>query len=159
MNQGQIKAILADKDYDVNVITSVYDQKMNGQVATWVTQVSAEPALIAVCVAPERYTNEFIAKSGVFIVNMLAQDQADLVPHFGYRTGREFNKFEDTAYTIGTTGAPVLGGIAAYVECRVVSTFPGGDHQIYVGEIIDGAVVKGGPRISYQWLISRTEQT
>ena len=45
------------------------------------------------------------------------------------------NKFVDVSYRIGANGAPILNGTIGYIECRVVSTYDGGDHTIYLGEI------------------------
>jgi len=68
----------------------------------------------------------------VFTVNILADDQEDISRKFAVSGG---NKFGDIRYHIGANGAPILGGTIGYLECKVVSSYEGGDHTIYVGEI------------------------
>lgn len=154
----KIKAVLGSKDYEVNVITTTDGSRTNGQCATWVTQLSMEPPLMAVCLAPERYTSEIVKKSKVLAVNVLAKDQADLVPHFGYRSGRDFNKFADIAYKTAVTGSPILNDVYAYYDCKVKDIFPGGDHEIFVCEIVDAGFGGGKEQLYYQWLVSKAKE-
>ena len=159
MSDDNIKNVLASKDYEVNVITSVDGDRINGQIATWVTQVSMEPALMAVCLAPTRYTAELISNSGVLAVNILSREQIDLVPHFGYQSGRDVEKFAEVPYRRGETGCPIIEGVSAYLECRVRETFPGGDRTIYLSEVTAAAIERGGDRINYQWLLAQSQAT
>lgn len=155
MANENINKVLGSKNYDVNVITTTDGEKINGQIATWVTQVSEEPALIALCLAPTRYTYELLNNSKVLAVNMLSKDQTDLVTVFGYQSGRDANKFDNVQYKPGTTGSPIIDGVAAYLECKVRDIYEGGDHQIILADVVEGNIVKGGERLSYQWLISQ----
>lgn len=156
MANGSIKDVFGSKDYEVNAITTSFEGQNNGQIATWVTQVSEDPALVAVCLAPTRYTFELISKSKNLAINMLSKDQAELVPVFGYQSGRDADKFENVKFKAGTTGSPVIEDVAAYLECKVRDIYDAGDHKIVLAEVVDGAVVKGGEKLSYQWLISQS---
>lgn len=156
MDQEKIKKVLGGKDYEVNVITSVDGETINGQIATWVTQVSAEPPLMAVCISPTRYTSELINKSGVLAINMLSKEQAALVPHFGYKSGRETDKFAEISYKKAQTGSPILENVSAYLDCKIKQTYDGGDHLIYLAEVVDADIVKGGEKLHYQWLINQS---
>lgn len=157
MDVDKIKHVLGSKNYDVNVITSRDGERINGQVATWVTQVSVEPTLMIVCLAPTRYTSELIDKSGRLTINILSKDQVDLVPHFGYQSGRDVDKFAAVPYKKGVTGCPIVEGVAGYLECKVRNTYPGGDHLIHVVEVVDGQWFAEKEPLSYQWLLSRTQ--
>ena len=70
--------------------------------------------------------------SNVFNINILAEHQEALGRRFA--TPAE-NKFADVDHAPGLNGAPVLADTAAHMECRVYARYPGGDHEIYVGEV------------------------
>ncbi len=49
------------------------------------------------------------------------------------------------------SGAPIIEGSLAYLDCRVVERFPGGDHTVFIGEVVDaGRLNDRGPLIFYQ---------
>jgi len=84
----------------VFVITSKWNDKINGMTAAWVSQVSFKPRLLAVAIAPQRYTYELIKNSGMFCINVLGKDQIELAKHFGFKSGKNVNKFENISATI-----------------------------------------------------------
>jgi len=93
--------------YGLYVVSSKSDGKLNGQIATTVFQNSAEPPTISVCLNTKNLTNEFIRKSRVFSVSILAKDTPmSFISTFGFKSGREFDKFKNINYKIGATGAP-----------------------------------------------------
>lgn len=157
MDKAEITNVFTSMDYEINAITSTDGEKVNGQIATWITQASMEPPYVAVCLSPEHFTYEMIKKSGVLAVNILSKNQTDLISRFGYKSGRNIDKFESISYKPGVTGSPIINDISAYLDCNVVEDFEAGDHRILLCEVIDAAMVKGGERIFYQWLISQAE--
>ncbi|MBX6422980.1 flavin reductase family protein [Thermosulfurimonas sp. F29] len=136
----------------VFVITVRHGDKINGMTAAWVSQVSFRPRLLAVAIAPERYTYELLKESGVFCINVLGDDQVDLARHFGFKSGREVDKFAGVPYLNALKGSPVLKSAIAYFECTVVSTCEVGDHVLFVGEVGDYAVqVEGAKPLLFRW--------
>ncbi len=121
----------------VFVVTARMNDKINGMTAAWVSQVSFRPRLLAVAIAPQRYTYEFIKTSGFFCINTLKKDQIDLAKHFGFKSGRSINKFENVEYIYSLNGCPVLKDAIAYFECEVVNECQAGDHIIVIGEVTD----------------------
>ncbi len=136
----------------VFVITVRHGEKINGMTAAWVSQVSFRPRLLAVAIAPERYTYKLLKESGVFCVNVLGEDQIDLARHFGFKSGSEVDKFAGVPYLNALKGSPVLKSAIAYFECTVVSTCETGDHVLFVGEVGDYAVqVEGAKPLIFRW--------
>ncbi|MCS7200283.1 MAG: flavin reductase family protein [Caldimicrobium sp.] len=125
----------------VFIITTQVNGVINGMTAAWVSQVSFKPRLLGVAIAPQRYTYELIQKSKTFCVNVLGEDQVELARHFGFRSGRKFNKFEGIPYKHALKGSPVLLSAIAYFECEVTHQFEAGDHVIVVGEVGDYEVI------------------
>ena len=121
----------------VTIVTSYRGDEVNGLTAAWVSQVSQKPPMVMVSVAPPRYTHDMIKESGHFAVNILGEDQIELAKLFGFKSGKQINKFESVEYDRKTTGAPILKDALAYLDCKVVSATTAGDHTIFIGEVVD----------------------
>ena len=126
--------------HGVYVVTTLLADVVNGMTASWVSQVSLKPLLVMVSIAPSRYSHDLIKKSGVFAVNVLDRDQADLGKRFGFKSGRQVDKFAGLEWTTGTTGAPILPQAYACLELKLKETFPAGDHTLFVGEVVAAKV-------------------
>ncbi len=126
----------------VHVVTVRTKEKVNGMTAAWVTQVSFKPPMIAVAIAPPRLTHGLIKEAGYFCINALPEDQIDLAKHFGYKSGRKKDKMKGVKFTNAMKGSPVLDAAYAYVECELQDVFTAGDHDIFVGSVVDVAVMK-----------------
>ena len=94
--------------------------------------VSLDPPLILWSLALKAPSLEAFRATGAFVINILAEDQEDLGRRFATPSA---DKFAGVAYAPGLTGAPVLADTAAHLECRTYARYPGGDHEIYVGEV------------------------
>ena len=109
--------------------------------ASWVSQVSLKPLLVMVSIAPPRYTHTLIKESGIFAINVLTSDQVDLAKRFGYKSGRKIDKFAGLDDPTAATGAPILPQAYAYLDLKLVHTFPAGDHTLFVGEVVDAKIL------------------
>jgi len=134
------------------VVTARAGEKINGMTAAWGTQVSFKPALVAVAIAPLRYTYSLIKESGYFGMNLLADNQKELAKLFGFKSGKKVNKFKNVAYENGLKGSPILKEAVAYVECEVKDVVTTGDHDLFIGEVLDAAVLneEANPMI-FRW--------
>ncbi len=136
----------------VFVVTTNDGEKINGMTAAWVSQVSFKPRLIGVAIAPERYTFELIQAAKTFTLNVLGEGQVDLAKHFGFKSGRKFNKFENINYKLSPKGNPILLDAIAYFECDLVNMCETGDHFFIVGEVLEAKVLKEGARpLLFRW--------
>lgn len=108
-----------------------------GLTATAVCSVSLTPPLLLVCIDHTADCYEAFQDAEAFAVNLLRDDQEALSRQFARKDAR---KFKGIAYRPGVTGAPILPGILAHVECRVQARHPAGDHTIFVGEAVDSGV-------------------
>lgn len=127
--------------HGVYVITTRTKDTINGMTASWVSQVSLNPLLLMVSIAPPRYTHDLIMESRIFAVNVLTQEQVDLGKRFGYKSGRKVDKFAGLEYITAKTGAPILPQAYAYFDLKLVDTFPAGDHTLFVGEVLDAKIL------------------
>ena len=127
--------------HGVYVVTTRVNNTINGMTASWVSQVSLNPLLLMVSIAPPRYSHDLIKESGVFAINVLTRDQVDLGKRFGYKSGRKVDKFAGLEHSAAKTGAPILPQAFAYFDLKLVDTFPAGDHTLFVGEVVDAKVL------------------
>jgi rubredoxin/flavin reductase (DIM6/NTAB) family NADH-FMN oxidoreductase RutF len=129
--------------YGLYILSSTFDGKMNGHINNTCFQVTAEPAKFAVCTHKNNLTTEFIEKSRVFSISVIQQDvDLNYIGHWGFKSGREFNKFDGINYRIGKTGAPiVLDKIISYIDCEVTDRIELDTHILYVGKVIDSDVL------------------
>jgi flavin reductase (DIM6/NTAB) family NADH-FMN oxidoreductase RutF/rubredoxin len=139
--------------YGIYVVCSVKGDKINGQIANTVIQVASEPPTIAVSINKGNLTHEYIKESGVFTASILCQDTPlSFIGNFGFKSGRDSNKFEGINYKTGTTGAPVVTDYAtAYMEVRVNKELDVGTHTMFIGELVDADVLTEDACMTYEY--------
>jgi len=125
--------------YGLYLVSSVKDGKFNGQIANSMFQVTSEPSTIAVSINKENLTHAYIQASRVFSVSILSEEAPmTFIGQFGFKSGRDVDKFKNVQYRVGKTGAPiVLDNAVAYLEVKLVQELECGSHTIFVGEVID----------------------
>jgi len=139
--------------YGMYIICSKKGDKINGQTANSVVQVASEPPIISVCINKQNLTHEFIKESKVFTASVLAQTAPlKLIGGFGFKSGRDVNKFEGVNYKLGQSGAPViLDGTLGYLEARVIDSVDAKTHTIFVGELVGAEVLSEGEPMTYAY--------
>ena len=127
--------------YGLYIICSRKGDKINGQIANTVIQTSSEPPTVSVCINKGNLTHEFIKDSGVFTLSILSQDTPlNLIGGFGFKSGRDVDKFADTPYRTGRNGCPYLAENAlCYLEGKIVKDVDVGTHTIFVAVITIGS--------------------
>jgi flavin reductase (DIM6/NTAB) family NADH-FMN oxidoreductase RutF len=144
---AEFRRVLGHYATGVTVVSSVDgDGTVWGLTANAVSSVSLDPPLVLICIDREADTHRAIEASDAFAISVLDED--------GERLARRFadapveTKFEGIAYREEVTGAPVLDDALAWVDCRLWATYDGGDHSIFVGEVV-AADAREGPPLLY----------
>jgi flavin reductase (DIM6/NTAB) family NADH-FMN oxidoreductase RutF len=133
---AELKQVLARRVTGIAVVTARDGDVVHGMTVSAFTEVSLAPPLVLVCADKASNTHPVIARGGVFALNVLANDQAGLSEWFASKRN-EARRFVGVEYETGVTGAPLLTGTVATLECRVRAAHEAGDHVIYVGEVVD----------------------
>jgi flavin reductase (DIM6/NTAB) family NADH-FMN oxidoreductase RutF len=131
----ELKRALARRVSGVAIVTARDGDRIHGMTVSAFTEVSLEPPLVLVCAEKTSHTHPVIARGGNFALNLLARDQSALSDRFASKQDEE-RRFDGLDYETGVTGAPLLKGTVATLECRVRSAHEAGDHVIYVGEVV-----------------------
>ena len=130
----QFRSVLGHFATGVTIITAMDGEEPVGMAANSFTSLSLDPPLILFCVAHTSSTWPRIEEAGTFAVNILGEDHEALSNLFA-KKGAE--RFSQTPWRVGVSGAPVLEEAIAYLDCRFEAEYPGGDHKIIVGRVLD----------------------
>lgn len=124
--------------YGMCIVSSKSDDQFNGCIVNTVSQVTPEPPMIAVSVNKQNLTHEYIVESKVFTVSILAEETPlEFIGKFGFRTGRDIDKFQDVNYKAGVTGTPiVLDNTVVFIEAEVTGAIDIETHTLFIGRII-----------------------
>jgi flavin reductase (DIM6/NTAB) family NADH-FMN oxidoreductase RutF len=128
----------------VTVVTTRAGDRIHGMTVSAFSEVSLDPPLVLVCVDKTSNTRSVISESKVFAVNILERGQADLSTRFAAKEDED-RRFSGVDYQTGETGAPLLAGTVANLDCRLTDTHEAGDHFIFIGEVVALQLFDGEP--------------
>lgn len=139
--------------YGMYIVSSRNGDKFNGQIANSVFQVTAEPPRLAVCINKKNLTYEYISRSNIFVISILSVNTPmKQIGLFGFKSGRDTNKFSDIDYNIGKTGAPIiLENSIAYIECNTKDSIDVGTHTVFIGEIVYADIICDEEPMTYAY--------
>ena len=136
--QDRFKQACAMFPTGVTVVTTDRDGLVYGITANAFSSVSLQPPQVLVCVARQSKLHDMVMRSRKFAVSILSAEQAALSDYFA-RPGREpAPSFVEAGAVceVHDTGAPVLEGCSAYFDCALAQAYDGGDHSIFVGDVL-----------------------
>ena len=139
--------------YGLYVVCSRKRDRLNGQIANTVFQITSEPPTIAVSINKNNLTHEFIKESKMLTVSVISQDTPlSFIGHFGFKSGRDIDKLEGINHKIGETQAPVVtDNTLAYLEAKVIQEVDVGTHTIFIGELVGADVLREGEPMTYAY--------
>lgn len=139
--------------YGLYVVAARKGERQNGQIANTVFQISSEPPTIAVSINKQNLTHEFIQAGQSFTVSVLAKDAPlSLIGQFGFKSGREIDKFASVSYALTPGGLPYLTAhTLAYLEAKVDKTLDVYTHTVFIGIVQEAAVLLQGEPMTYAY--------
>jgi len=139
--------------YGLFVVSSFKGDKFNGQIANTVIQICSEPQVIQAVINKNNLTHDYISNSKAFTASILSKETPlNFIGGFGFKTGREVDKFAGINFKVGQTGAPiVMDNCLAYLETKVIAQHDVHTHTIFVGELVDADVIREGEPITYAY--------
>ena len=135
------------------VVSSFSEEKINGQIANTVFQVTSKPPRIATAINKDNFTHGLIDNSGLFSVCILEKDTPmDLINLFGFNSGGNRNKFEGIDYRKLDNGLPVLKkNCLSFLVAKVFKRIDVGTHTIFVGNLEKSEKIKEGEPMDYSY--------
>ena len=120
----------------VTVVTTCSQGILAGITVNAFCSVSLDPPLILVCIDLTSNTLPYIRESGTFVVNILTDEQEHLSRCFATSTAERYDHFCHASFHTAATGSPVIEDTLAFLDARVVAEYPGGDHVIFLGQVV-----------------------
>lgn len=130
----------------VTVVTTGGPAGAHGLTANAVASLSLDPPLVLVAVDKRAHSMDFLKANRCFAINILTLRQEDISRRFATPGPKDFS---DLVVRTAETGAPILSDCLAFVDCRVVDILPGGDHEVFIGQIEAGELYDGHPLLYY----------
>ena len=148
VNKDEFRNALSRFISGVTVVTTLgQENQPAGITVSAFSSVSLEPPLVLACIDKRASLHDLLTEGSYFAVNILADDQQDVSRLFA---SKDEDRFDGAAYRWGVSGAPLLDGALACIECRVVHAYPGGDHTIIVGEVESTSIAEDKPLAYYR---------
>lgn len=132
------RSILGTFATGVTVVT-LPSEEPHGITANAFSSVSLDPPLVLVCIDKDTKTYEYLHEAGIdaYCVNVLASDQQHLGEYYADMSEIEESPFVTDETMTASSGSMIFTESLAYIDCKVWESYPGGDHEIIVGEVID----------------------
>ena len=125
----------------VTVVTTVLDGEQHALTCSSFTSVSLDPVLVLFCVEKAARFHDVVLRTGPWAVSVLGTGQEELSRRFAVRGRPLEDQFTDVPHTLGPlTGAAVVDGAVAALECRTTGTVDGGDHTVVLGAVLGVSV-------------------
>lgn len=122
------------------LIGSRAGDEWNGMTASWVTQVSMEPVLVAVSVDNKALTHRLISEGGSFTVNLWSSEDTRVFVKFSKPAEKEGMSLNGRPIREGSTGAPIFEEAVGWMDCEVRQAIDVGTHTLFLGEIVDAGI-------------------
>ena len=138
MAGDELKALMREVPQPVCVVTVDVKGQQAGLTVVSLVSLSLEPPLVGVAVRRQAALHELVREAGAFAVSILAAGQEGLAQHFA-RGVPPLVLWQGIAMRDGELGAPLLEGALGWIECRLASEHPTGDHTFFVGDVVSAA--------------------
>ncbi len=120
----------------VTIVTTRSQEGLAGLTVNSFTSVSLDPPLVLICVDLQSTALPYFRSSGTFAVNILTSEQEALSRCFATTSEERYEHFCHASYHVAATGSPIIDGALAFIDSRIVAEYPGGDHVIFLGQVV-----------------------
>jgi flavin reductase (DIM6/NTAB) family NADH-FMN oxidoreductase RutF len=136
INSDLFRRVMSQFATGITIVTTRDGEEIHGLTANSVCSVSLEPPLVLVCVNEKAHSHDLIKNGRNFAVNILKASQETLARRFATNNLPARERFAGIKFQTEITGAPILLESLGWLDCKLVAAYPGGDHTIFVGEVL-----------------------
>jgi flavin reductase len=134
----------------VHVITTAGPGGKTGATATAVCSVTDAPPTLLMCLNRGSQTNPVVVENGVFCINTLGHEGAEIADMFAGRTGVQgSDRFALGEWAVLSTGSPVLTSAVIAFDCRITEVRQVGSHNVFFGAVESVRLGPSGPALVY----------
>jgi flavin reductase (DIM6/NTAB) family NADH-FMN oxidoreductase RutF len=135
-NPEELRAAMRAWTSGVTIVTAAHEGEQHGMTVSSFTSVSLEPPLIIISLQDTTRTRELVYHAQAFGVTILASDQEAISNRFAGRNPGSENRMAEVETETLVTGAPLIKGGLAYIDCRVKQSIDVGPNTLFVGEVV-----------------------
>ena len=133
---NEIKKVLQKFEYGIYIISMGNGNEGNAFTASWLTQVSSEPHIVALSVHNKHQSTRLLVEHRSFVVNLLAEGQEGVAKTYFGPAESGYEKLKSANITNApVSGSPIINGAAGYLDCRIINSVLAGNHTVYFGEV------------------------
>ncbi len=147
IDEAAFKLALSHFASGVTVVTTEHEGRRYGLTVASFASLSLHPPLVLICIEKTVKTHDAIAAARKFGVSILSAAQEEISARFATRMEDKFSGIEVHR---GKLGVPLISGALTNIECSVYDQLPGGDHSIFVGEVVAIHTREGTPLLYYR---------
>ena len=147
VDDAQFKLAMSHFASGVTIVTTELGGRDYGMTVASFASLSLHPPLVLVCIERAVKSHDAIASSRKFGVSILGAEQAEVSNRFASKAD---DKFAGVAVERGGNGVPLIAGALCAIECKVREQLAGGDHTIFVGEVLATHVREGAPLLYFR---------
>lgn len=137
MANTDIAKVLRKLEYGVYVVTLGKGEKGNAFTASWLTQVSSEPPMVAIAVHEAHKSNPAMKEAGAFVVNLISKGNEAVAKTYYGPAESGYDKLRDKDIKDSpVTGTPILNGVSGFLDCKIVQAEKTGNHTLFIGEVV-----------------------
>jgi len=147
MDEADFKRAMSHFASGVTIVTTEQEGRAYGMTVASFASLSLRPPLVLVCIEKSVKSHDAIAASRKFGISILGADQGEVSNRFASRID---DKFAGVAVSPGVSGVPLIDGALTMIECELRDQLPGGDHTIFVGEVVAVTTREGAPLVYFR---------
>jgi len=133
---NEIKKVLQKFEYGIYIISMGKGNEGNAFTASWLTQVSSEPHIVALSVNNKHQSTRLLIEHKSFVVNLLAKGQEGVAKTYFGPAESGYEKLKSANITNApVSGSPIINGAAGYLDCEIINSVEVGNHTVYFGEV------------------------
>lgn len=149
LESEEMRSVMRAWSAGVAVVSAVHDGIVHGMTVNSFTSISLYPAFVSVSLQKSTRTHDLAFKSHTFAVTMLSESQTDLSDIFAGRKPEIEDRFAAVKTETLVTGAPLIVGGLAWLDCRVVQTFDAGINTLFIAEVVSARSFGGDAPLVY----------
>lgn len=145
--------ILYSLSYGMYAIGVKGENRTSACIANTVFQINSDPAIIAISINHNNYTNECIKKTNMFTVSVLSEDTpGTVIGTLGFSSGRDIDKLKNVKHQFLKEGYPIIQeNSCCWFLCKVINSIETPTHTVFLSEITDGSDKSIGAPMTYSY--------
>ncbi len=120
----------------VSIVTSQFGGVRHGMTVNSIASVSLEPPVILLTLQHASRTYDLVCQSKIVGITFLAQSQTELSDRFAGRAPEDVDRFAGLETFTWKTGAPLIAGGTAYMDCKVRSMYPLEQSTLFILDVV-----------------------